>query len=174
MSIDNVIRGRQNRASGQMFEKFIEEACELYKMCGIAAIEKTPEAMVPIRPYGNRNSGQFVAYYSKQAQPDFKGCIKGGKTIMFDAKHTINDQIKQAAVSEKQKEMFDQYEKMGATCFVVVSLSLNDFYRVPWSIWKNMKEKFGHLYMSRKELEPYRVPLRGMEILFLEGLEGEK
>ena len=169
--ISNVIRGRQNRASGQMFEKFIEEACFYYKISGIAVIDKTPEPMVPIKPYGTRKSGQFVAYYSKQAQPDFKGCLYGGRTVMFDAKHTIHDEIRQSAVTSKQQEMFDEYAAMGALCYIVVSIAENDFYRVPWKTWKNMKEEFGHQYMSRKELEPYRIPLRGMEILFLEGVE---
>ena len=90
---------------------------------------------------------------------------------MFDAKHTIHDQIRDSAVTDKQKEMFDEYDSMGALCYIVVSIAENDFYRVPWKVWKNMKEEFGHQYMSRKELEPYRVPLRGMEILFLEGVE---
>ena len=170
-NIDNVIKGKQNQASGRMFEKFLEEACFYYWLAGQACIEKTPEPMVPVKPYGGRKTGQFIAYYSRQAQPDFKGVLAGGRCIIFDAKHTINDLIRQSAVSESQREMFDKYEYMGAVCCIVVSLAQNDFYRVPWKIWKNMKEEFGHMYMSRKELEPYRVPMKGMEILFLEGME---
>lgn len=171
MSVENVIKGRENRKAGQIFERFLEEACAYYWMRGIACIEKTPEPMVPVRPFGTRRSGQFIAYYSKQAQPDFKGVLKGGRCVIFDAKHTLKDRIRQDVVSEKQYEMFEKYEKMGAYCWIVISLAESDYYRVPWSDWKNMKDRVGHLYMSRNELEPYRIPSRGMEILFLEGVE---
>lgn len=171
MSVDNSIRGRVNRKAGLIFEKFIEEACFTYELQGIAYIQKTPEPMTPIKPYGNRKEGKFIACYTKQAQPDFKGTLKGGRSVLFDAKHTINDRIQQSVVTEKQWEMFDKSDAMGAYCWVVVSLEDRDYYRVPWQTWKNMKQEFGHLYMSRQELEPYRIPCRGMEVLFLEGVE---
>ena len=169
--IDNVIRGKVNRKAGLIFERNLETACETYWRLGYACIEKTPEAMVPVRPFGTRKSGQFIAYYSKQAQPDFKGVLYGGRCVIFDAKHTIKSSISQSAVTEKQWQMFDRYEAMGAYCWIVASVEGENYYRVPWATWKNMKEEFGHQYMSRKELEPYRVPSRGMEILFLEGVE---
>lgn len=171
-NIENSIRGRCNRASGALFEKWLSAACEYYWNLGYACIEKTPEPMVPIKPYGTRNRGQFIAYYSKQAQPDFKGCLCDGSCILFDAKHTDSDRIQQSAVSDKQRELFDRYEKMGAHCYVVVSIGLESFYRVPWDVWKQMKEMYGHKYMAKgKELEAYRVPHNLSIVKFLEGVE---
>lgn len=156
-----------------MFERWIESACTYYRLLGVAHIEKTPEPMRPLRPYGDRRTGQFVAVFTKQAQPDFKGVLCDGTGIMFDAKHTNGDRISQSVVTEEQTTDLDLFQKMSAHCYILVGLGMQDFYRVPWETWKAMKEKFGHKYMSREDLEPYRVKEHGPNILFLEGIELE-
>lgn len=164
--------GARSRESGELFEQWMTAACSFYLDRGYAAIDKTPEPMKPLRPYGDRGKGQFVACYTKQAQPDFKGTLCDGTCIIFDAKHTEKDRIHQNAVTETQWETFNRYEAMGARCYVVVSIGLEKFYRIPWSIWKRMKEIFGHKYMAAgAELEQYRVPDRNCTVLFLEGVE---
>ena len=162
---------RRNRAAGALFETWIQAACDYYWSQGYACIEKTPEPLRPIQPYGDRSRGQFIACFVKQAQPDFKGTLCDGSCVLFDAKHTEKNQIRQNAVTEMQWETFDKYAFMGAKCFVVVSIRLESFYRVPWSDWKQMKKLFGHKYMSLEELETYKVPERNYTILFLEGVE---
>lgn len=165
------LAGARNRASGEIFEKYIARSCNYYWDKGYACIDKTPEPMRPIRPYGNRGTGQFIAYYTKQAQPDFKGALCDGTCIIFDAKHTDKDRIQQGTITDSQWETFDMYEAMNAKCYVLVSINLERFYRVPWSIWKQMKELYGHKYMSDgRELSPYRVPDRNGTIFFLEGV----
>ena len=172
-SYQRSITGRRSRADGEMFERWIESACKFYRLLGIAHIEKTPEPMRPLRPYGDRRTGQFIAVFTKQAQPDFKGVLCDGTGIMFDAKHTNADRISQSVVTEEQTTDLDLFQKMGAHCYILVGLGMQDFYRVPWQVWKAMKEKFGHKYMSREDLEPYRVKEHGLIILFLEGIELE-
>nr|DAM32582.1 MAG TPA: recombination protein [Caudoviricetes sp.] len=154
-----------------MFERWLEAASGYYWEQGYACIEKTPEPMIPLKPYGVRKKGQFIACYSKQAQPDFKGVLCDGTCIIFDAKHTDADRIQQSAVTDKQKELFDKYEMMGAHCYVVVSIGLQSFYRVPWDVWKHMKENFGHKYMAvDKELKEYQVPYNCCTVKYLEGV----
>lgn len=164
------IVGVRSRATGEIFENWISAACEFYRREGYAVIEKTPE---PMKPLGKADRfGRFLACFTKQAQPDFKGALCDGSCIIFDAKHTEKDRIQQNVITETQWETFDRYENMRAKCYVVVSIGLTDFYRIPWNIWKQMKELFGHKYMAAgKELEPYRVPDRNCTILFLEGVE---
>ncbi len=53
----------------------------------------------------------------------------------------------------------------------MVSLELLRFYRVPWKVWKQMKELFGHKFMTDQELEPYRLQEKQCTILILEGVE---
>ena len=53
----------------------------------------------------------------------------------------------------------------------MVSMSLQRFYRVPWDVWKRMKELYGRKYMKEEDLEPYRLKESMCTILILEGVE---
>lgn len=162
-------RGAQNRAAGEHFEKIIEASLVWYKLNGDAEIEKTPE---PMKPLGKPNKkGQFLACYVKAAQPDFKGTLDGGLSVVFEAKHTINDKIDQKVVSKDQGDRLERHHKLGAVAFVLVGLGFEDFYRVPWVIWKDMKTIYGHKHMKRAELEPYRVKYTDGVLKLLEGIE---
>lgn len=153
--IKRSIRGRQSKIAGEHFENIIAASLEWYRLKGMAEIEKTPE---PMKPLGKANSkGQFLACFTKAAQPDFKGTIRGGRSVVFEAKHTDNDRIEQRAVTDEQERRLERHYKLGAFSFVLVSLGLQDFYRVPWRIWRDMKAIYGRMYMNRNDLEPFRV-----------------
>lgn len=160
-----VIQGKRSKAVGEHFEQTIEAACEYYKFMGVAAIKKTPEPMKPIKDLG---SGKFVAYFEKRAQPDFKGTLRGGRAILFDAKHTDSDRIKRDAVSEEQEKDFDTNAKLGAECFVLVSFGFREYYKIPWETFKNMKELFGRKYIKPEEITEYRVAYAGGILRFLD------
>ncbi len=161
--------GAQNRAAGEHFEKTIEASLVWYKLNGSAEIEKTPE---PMKPLGKPNKrGQFLACYVKAAQPDFKGTLDGGRSVVFEAKHTIADKIDQKVVSKDQGDRLEHHHKLGAVAFVIVGLGFEDFYRVPWEVWRDMKNIYGHKHMKRCELEPYRVQYITGVIKLLEGIE---
>ena len=130
------ITGRRNKASGSTFEKWISLACQYYMQQGIAHIEKTPE---PFHITAKESDGTVRGYYEKKGQPDYKGVLCDGTAIIFEAKHTDSDRIRQSVVTDTQKESMDAYEKFGAHCFVMVSLRLQKFYRVPWNVWKPIR-----------------------------------
>ena len=159
-------QGKRNRALGLQFEAIITEACEHYRSLGLAYIEKTPE---PMRVIGviNRKLGHFKAVFEKAAQPDFKGTMQGGRAVVFEAKHTETDRIKQDAVTDEQKDAMNLHESMGAWCFVIVCLD-NHYYRVPWEKWKTMKEDCGHKYMNAADLHPYTLGAWPSHLRFLE------
>lgn len=160
------IQGKLNRAQGLKFEEIIDEACEHYSTMGLAYIEKTPEPMKVIGVL-NRNQGYFKAVFTKAAQPDYKGTLQGGQAVVFEAKHTETDRIKQDAVTNDQWSAMDLHEDMGALCFVLVSLEDN-YYRVPWAKWKTMKEDCGHKYMNAADLHPYILGTWPDNLRFLE------
>lgn len=162
------IIGRRSKASGDTFERWLTNACEFYLREGWAHIEKTPE---PFHITGKDTNGVVRGYYEKKGQPDYKGILCDGTGIMFEAKHTDSDRINQSVVTDKQWESLDIYERFGAHCYVMVSMGLMKFYRVPWSIWKQMKELFGHKFMTEQELEPYQLQEKQCTILILEGVE---
>ena len=90
---------------------------------------------------------------------------------MFEAKHTDSDRMRQGVVTDTQWESLDLYEKFGAHCYVMVSMGLRNFYRVPWDVWKRMKELYGRKYMKEEDLKPYQLQERQCTILILEGVE---
>lgn len=70
--------GKIAKARGAQFEQRLGESFAYYAQRGYAIIEKTPEPMHPTKSLGN---GKFIAYYEKQAQPDYKGTVKGGRAV---------------------------------------------------------------------------------------------
>jgi len=109
----------------------------------------------------------------KQAQPDYGGTLKGGRSIYFEAKHTDDERIEQRRLTQEQQDDLEAHHKLGAIAFVLVSVSLTDFYRVPWPVWRDMAEIYGRKYMTHAELSRYEVPATADFIKFLHGIESE-
>lgn len=160
------ITGMRSKVAGSLFESYIDASCRFYSEKGYGLIQKTPE---PFHITRKLQDGAVQGYYEKKGQPDYKGILCDGTGIMFEAKHTDNNRILQSAVSEHQKDSLDAYAKYGAQCFVMVSIQFIKFYRVPWSVWQNMKSMFGHKYMNSENLTPYEVPFKNC-LLILEGI----
>lgn len=160
----NQVRGMINRAQGKCFEDLIEQSCAWYLQMRIAKIKKTPEPFHIIRNIGN---GKFIGNFVKQAQPDFQGSIAGGCSVVFDAKSTQTDRIKQSEVTKQQWEDLNDHKAMGAECFILVSFRMELFFAVPWETWRHMKELYDRKYMEVDDLIPFEVPFDGMKIDFL-------
>lgn len=167
--IKRSLRGAQSRINGEHFENMIAASLQWYEHRGVACIEKTPE---PMKPLGKPNKkGQFLACYIKAAQPDFKGTLAGGRSVVFEAKHTDTDRIEYKCVSEEQAERLNIQHDLGAVAFVLVSFGLQHFYRIPWPVWRDMKLIYGYKHMKQADCEPYRVQYMAGVIKLLEGIE---
>ena len=125
------LQGRQSKMEGDWFERMIEIAGGYYEHLGIAVLDKTPEPMKVIRPMGN---GQFLSRFEKMAQPDFKGTLCDGTTILFDAKHTETEVLRRQAVTSEQEKCFERYMKMGAHCFVVANIQFKRSEEPVWAL----------------------------------------
>lgn len=157
-------RGALNKALGARFEDRIAESLLFYERAGEASVEKTPE---PMRPTKNLGGGKFVAYYEKPAQPDYKGVIRGGRAAAFEAKYTTTGRMEQDCVTEKQAERLDKYLALGAYAFVLAGFGDDAVYRIPWSIWKDMKEIMGRKYVTPDDLEEYRLHIGPGRIILI-------
>ena len=91
--------------------------------------------------------------------------------VLFDAKHTDKEKIMRDVVTEEQESCFERYMKLGAMCFLVVSIGLDDFYRVQWVVFRDMKKIYGHKHMNRKDLEAYKIKYSKGVLRFLDGIE---
>ncbi len=124
---------------------------------GIAEIAKTPEPMRPIQSLGR---GKFIAIFEKTAQPDYKGTLKGGGAIVFEAKHTDADRLQQSAVTEEQAKRLDRHSRLGAECFVIVSFGFERYFKVPWEVFRDMKARYGRKYITPEDVKRVRVQVR--------------
>lgn len=159
------LTGRRSRAAGEYWENMIEAACRNYRLDGVAEITKTPEPMKPLsRPNAK---GQFTACFTKQAQPDYKGTLKGGRAVVFEAKHTDADRMLRSVISEEQEKQLDRHLKLGAECFVLVSFGLQQYFRIPWEVFRDMKDHFGRKYIKPEDLEEYAIKYVGGYLRFL-------
>lgn len=148
-------RGKVSKAKGKHFEERIDSAFSYYDEKGYASIEKTPEPMRVIKrlEYG----GQFIAVFEKKAQPDYKGTIKGGRAVMFEAKYTDSEKMESSRVKKEQTEYLDKQQILGARCYVIIGFKSGEAYRIPWDVWKNMKEIYGRKYLKETDVQQYKI-----------------
>ena len=168
----NSFRGRTANKSGQFFETLVEYSCARYKQAKIADIQKTPEPMKILKPI-NRSRGTFEAVFAKQAQPDFKGVLCGGRMIMFEAKRTKATSIAKDRISDEQAINLNSATELGAECFVLVSFSEQRYFKVPWMKWRNMEMEFNKKSVNQDDLHPYEVYFEGGMLDFLRTFEEE-
>lgn len=150
-------KNRQSNAQGQHFEKEILAGCRMYQQYGIAAIDKTPE---PFRVSKKSKNGIFIGRFSTPAQPDFQGTLKGGQSIVFEAKMTRKDRITRNVLTDAQMDALERHSKLGALCGVCVSIQ-DKFFFIPWNVWRDMKEIYGRQYLKAEDIEKYKVQFDG-------------
>lgn len=157
-------QNKMNNAQGHYFEQFILGGCSFYMEKGIAAVTKMPEPFRVLKK--DSRTGIATVRFTKKAQPDFIGTLKGGRTIVFEAKRTSTDRINDTVLTETQRNSLEKHFLAGA--YAGVCAGLGDInYFIPWEVWRDMKNLFGHKYMTASEAEPYRVKFNGV-ILFLD------
>lgn len=144
------LQGKINREMGKNFEEQIETIAQIYRLQQLAIIEKTPEPMKILKHIEN---GRFEAVFSKCAQPDFKGILKGGRTVVFDAKFTESNRISYQALSDHQRDVLSQYSDLGAMAFVLVGFADGNMYKIDIQSWIHMQTIFGHKHIKQQELE---------------------
>ena len=175
------IKNRKSRANGRNFEEEIERGCSFYSENGAALITKVPENRKVVGRTGGRSS-MMLCVNDKKSQPDFVGTMSGGKSIVFEAKHTDKGRIEYNRVTDYQREMLQKHYQFGAECFVLVGFTSEieaggekfassfDFngeteavFMIPWNVWENMQKLVGHKFFTLNDgrssgvLAPYRV-----------------
>ena len=154
---------------GKNFEKMIEIACDYYRENGIADISKVDEPFRVLKLYGK---GQFKGQFTKKANPDFEGTLKGGHSICFEAKYTSQRRMDKSVVTEKQEEVLNYKSALGAVVGVCVGIGQRYFF-VPWEVWANMKEIYGKKSVSADDLARYEVKFRH-GVMFLDRISNDK
>ncbi len=162
-------RSMKNNAQGQIFERCIEGACRTYVEQGIANIHKIPEPFRVIKKY---QDGTFTGLFTALAQPDFQGTLQGGRSIVFEAKHTTTDKMKRGVLSDTQMKALEYHHTLGAKAGVCIGIGDNSYF-IPWEIWRDMKKLYGRQYLKVEDIEKYRVRFNG-SIMFLDYINKER
>ncbi|MDI6219292.1 Holliday junction resolvase RecU [Clostridioides difficile] len=157
-------RNKVSNAQGQHFENYINSACIIYRNDNRAEIDKTPE---PFRVLSKDKTGKFTGRFIANAQPDFKGALKTGMCICFEAKYTLKDNIKRSVLTNTQLETLDRYYHMGAITGVCIGIQ-DRFYFIPFLVWKNMKNCFGRQYVKQEDIKRFEVKFFNGAVLFLD------
>lgn len=162
-------QNKMNNAQGHYFEQFILGGCSYYMEKGLASVTKMPEPFKVLKK--DDTTGIATVRFIKKAQPDFIGTLKGGRTVVFEAKRTGTDRIKDNVLTETQRDSLERHFITGA--YTGVCAGIGDInYFIPWEVWRDMKKLFSHKYMTAAEAEPYRVKFNGV-ILFLDFVHKE-
>lgn len=169
--LEHRAKGKNNKRTGEVFEYMLEMSINDYAAKGLMAIKKTPEPMKPIKAMGK--PGQFLAHYIKPAQVDFCGTLAGGRAIRFEAKYTDTDRFTRDRLTDEQMQDLEIHERLGAYCCVMLGFGKNEVYRIPWLVWKNMKQIFGRSYVTRDDIKTFRVPVNNWRIELLSSTEEE-
>lgn len=150
---------RLNNAQGRLMEDMILGACRDYERRGIARIVKVPE---PFRVVRNTDRGQGIATvrFTGRAEPDFVGCLAGGRMIAFESKYTTADRIQQRVVTDAQARALKSYTRIGASTYICCGIGTGfdlEYFMVPWAVWQYMDITYGRKYMTRDDAKMYRV-----------------
>lgn len=162
-------RNRQSNGFGKNFEKFVNMGCDFYKREGLADISKVDEPFRVLKLYGK---GQFKGQFTRNANPDFEGTLKGGQSICFEAKYTSQRRMSKSVISDKQEEVLNYKSALGAVVGVCVGIGQRYFF-VPWEVWANMEEIYGKKSVSADDLAKFEVKFRH-GVMFLDRVSKEK
>lgn len=151
------LKSKISNAQGHNFENIIIAGCDYYYALGKAKIEKIPE---PFRVTKTYRDGSFRGRFTASAEPDFQGTLDNGRSIVFEAKYTSTEQMKQDVISKAQMEALEKHRSLGALSYVCVGIQDN-FYFIPWHTWRDMKLHYGRKYLKCEDISPYRVRFDG-------------
>lgn len=157
MEYKNRIKGARNKSSGELFERACDSLFGQLRARDFAHIQKTPE---PLRVCGRtQKPGLFVAAFTKQAQPDYQGTIKGGHSVVIEAKFTECERIEQARITDMQAAELNRHEAMGAVVAVLVCFNFETYGLIPWNEWKRLPE-----LVKRKSLKAADLAEHGWKL----------
>lgn len=161
-------RGLLNNKQGELFEKQIIGGCLGYEILGRAFIEKTPE---PFKVKKSSGGGRFEGSFTAKAQPDFKGTLYNGRSIVFEAKYTSTDKMKASVLTQQQAECLEKHYQLKAVTGVVIGIK-DRFFFIPWRVWRVMRELYDRAYIKPEDIKQYEVEFNG-NINFLDLKNGQ-
>jgi penicillin-binding protein-related factor A (putative recombinase) len=173
--------------NGLGFEEYLSTLHSLYQKQGKARLCKTtPPVKVLVKPLpggvlnalnrflirckkykfakffagGAKGKGHlFAGFFEAMGEPDFKGVLKGGQMVSFDAKHSTQERFQfKALLKTHQTESMTLDVRLGALCFYLVRHGRSDYLLPVNSIGEHPAALFGKASCKWADLEAWRIP----------------
>lgn len=161
-------KNRCNNDRGRAFENLLVKGCQHYEQRGRAVISKVYE---PYRCTKKLTGGRFIGQWIGRAEPDFKGVLRGGRAIAFEAKSTRKEHINRDALTKEQMKWLMAQAEMGALAFVCADIC-GRFFALPWYMWHDMHSIFGKKSLTQDDIAQYEVIYDGA-VRYLEYINGK-
>lgn len=117
----------------------------------------------PVIPM-DRNRGQFICCFTKQAQPDFKGILMDSTMILFDAKHTDKDKIGRDVVTAEQQACFERYQPVVKALNAATVEKAAGTGNENLNVLKNIYQNLGTFIEKSEEQEEMEVEITKAEL----------
>lgn len=168
----NIYRGKRSLNMGNEMEAMIKIAYGKYADEMFADISKSEE---PMRISEKISERKYICLKTQQDEPGYKGMLYNGHAVAFEVRHTISDRVERRMILPHQENYMDRCYKMNAIAFILVSLNMERFFRIPWWVWKDMKALYGRKYLKADDIKEFEMSISFIgakpALLFLEDYE---
>src|SRR5947199_5885407 len=117
--------------------------------------------------------GGEAAFFKEKAITDYFGALRGGRSVAFDAKGSLDGSYR-AGVPDNQLRVMERVHKLGGISGVLIGFQLEDTIRSWWVPWPSAKSvASGEWTSERTAAMPGVIPVRFVGYVdFLPALEG--
>jgi penicillin-binding protein-related factor A (putative recombinase) len=116
---------RANR--GRWYQRLVTAACRLYD-----AQERAYIAEIPT-PMGIAKGGE-AAFFKAKAITDYFSTLKGGRSVAFDAKGSLDD-VYRAGIPDHQLRVMERVHRLGGISGVLIGFPVEETIRSWWVPW---------------------------------------
>ena len=110
---------------GSELEELINRTIDLYRMRGLALIQKIPTPITPIRMDNHHHL--TLAYFGQKSTVDYIGAVQG-IPVCFDAKECKKTTFPLSNIHAHQVEFMRDFEKQGGIAFFLLYYTEEDLY----------------------------------------------
>lgn len=154
---------RANR--GRWYQQLVTAACSLYDAQERAYIVEMPT------PMGITKGGE-AAFFKAKAITDYFGTLRGGRSVAFDAKGSL-DGAYRAGIPDHQLRVMERVHRLGGTSGVLIGFQIEETIRSWWVPWPPAEALSAGVWTpERVPALPGAIPVRFVGYIdFLPALE---
>ena len=161
----NLLQSSTRANRGRWYQRLVTAACRLYD-----AQERAYIAEIPT-PMGIAKGGE-AAFFKEKAITDYFGTLRGGGSVAFDAKGSL-DGAYRAGVPDNQLRVMERVHDLGGISGLLIGFQVGETVRSWWVPWPAAKSiTSGEWTPERVAALPRAVPVHFVGYIdFLPALE---